>query len=756
MIMSPDEPQTEPKTLSDRLSVLHGIALAPEDLIFVLAPLMQQVAALHRVGRVANLRPSQILELPDGRLHLAQPNGNQPRYNTSELDRIQPKSRSALTIAGEYRVTADAEDGIRIDNLLVVEDMPETISRPFFLTTYRCWDTEIGHHDELSDVLALGQIMASLACGLDFSLLADIQSFAAHRTNLFRVNAQLHPAIAKLIVEMTMLDRRERATDVGSLTQRLEQYREQPIGLEVEQALVGVQGTPARRVAVLKHLRDRLFDLSRRNKLIHFRSNQSTANLTVASLPMVMRLDAVRPEQLCVWGGAFTKEIISGSPLALGKWLRFEEQPYLVPAFDKIIQETRRDRAEYGFSNLRLVVAFLHWNNLKEAPDEKIVSPLLWLPVELAKKKGVRDQYTLQAASAEAEINPALRHFLKQLYDINLPEAVNLETVSIESLYRDISMQIARSEPAVRLSLETKPEVRLIHQKAIQRLRAFRQRQGRHLRTHALGRPDFSYERDDYRPLGRALFVNHVQSTPLPQRLATGGSVGVRVETIAPQKGDGDSLTYSVGRAEGHRYDWRIDLTEVTLANFNYKKMALVRDYTQLIDASKDLRAFDRIFSIDPKEIVSDKPTPLPLHRQWDVIPADASQRAAIAYARSGRSFIIQGPPGTGKSQTITNLIADYVGEGKRVLFVCEKRAALDVVFHRLKQANLGQMCCIIHDTQEDKKAFVLDLKEGYEAWTRLASPLAEAQLERQAIVEAHEKQQCRTSPQKLVLACVV
>src|SRR5581483_1720615 len=111
----------------------------------------------------------------------------------------------------------------------------------------------------------------------------------------------------------------------------------------------------------------------------------------------------------------------------------------------------------------------------------------------------------------------------------------------------------------------------------------------------------------------------------------------------------------------------------------------------------------------------------LPLPEQFQVIPCDAAQAAAIARSRDGHSFIIQGPPGTGKSQTITNLIADYVARGKRVLFVCEKRAAIDVVFHRLRQQGLDELCCLIHDSQTDKKAFVLNLKQTYEKW--LAEP---------------------------------
>jgi hypothetical protein len=67
-------------------------------------------------------------------------------------------------------------------------------------------------------------------------------------------------------------------------------------------------------------------------------------------------------------------------------------------------------------------------------------------------------------------------------------------------------------------------------------------------------------------------------------------------------------------------------------------------------------------------------------------IPADGSQAEAIAFARGGRTFVLEGPPGTGKSQTITNILADQVARGRRVLFVAEKGAALDVVRRRLAE----------------------------------------------------------------------
>src|SRR5687768_12344838 len=78
--------------------------------------------------------------------------------------------------------------------------------------------------------------------------------------------------------------------------------------------------------------------------------------------------------------------------------------------------------------------------------------------------------------------------------------------------------------------------------------------------------------------------------------------------------------------------------------------------------------------------------------------PADASQLRAIAEATAGRTFVLEGPPGTGKSQTITNLLTRAVAEGRKVLFVAEKRAALDVVARRLDSVGMGMFALDLHD----------------------------------------------------------
>lgn len=83
----------------------------------------------------------------------------------------------------------------------------------------------------------------------------------------------------------------------------------------------------------------------------------------------------------------------------------------------------------------------------------------------------------------------------------------------------------------------------------------------------------------------------------------------------------------------------------------------------------------------------------------------DASQEEAIRRIKAGESMVVQGPPGTGKSQLIGNLMADFAAQGKRVLLVCQKRAALDVVYERLRQVGMQSFSALIHDFKNDRKA---------------------------------------------------
>lgn len=101
------------------------------------------------------------------------------------------------------------------------------------------------------------------------------------------------------------------------------------------------------------------------------------------------------------------------------------------------------------------------------------------------------------------------------------------------------------------------------------------------------------------------------------------------------------------------------------------------------------------------------EPSPTQLYPVLDV---DGSQLQAIADVHLGKNLVIQGPPGTGKSQTITNLIAQAIADGKTVLFVTEKMAALEVVKHRLDNIGLGAPCLELHSHKATKKAVLAEL----------------------------------------------
>lgn len=175
--------------------------------------------------------------------------------------------------------------------------------------------------------------------------------------------------------------------------------------------------------------------------------------------------------------------------------------------------------------------------------------------------------------------------------------------------------------------------------------------------------------------------------------------------------------------------DFRIDENAV-LGFFNFSTYRLWRDLLdnwQIFQENALVKHFINTPNQDFKDPATD-PIPNDLDDLVSRLPisSDASQARAISYAMAGRTFILQGPPGTGKSQTITNLLARALSEGKRVLFVAEKKDALDVVKKRLDAAGLGAFSLDLHDKGMNPKvvkeqlANVIDIaiaadKVGYE-----------------------------------------
>ncbi|EEF59341.1 AAA domain-containing protein [Pedosphaera parvula] len=697
-----------------------------DDVLAVVLPLMRQTLSIHQAGKVAPLKGVHDLRMTtEGQLTFDEAKAVAPEKALSRIADLQVKVSHAVEVVGESRRVSDIDAAsLNISNLSVGR-LGEELAKPVYLPDYASWEHAVGHHDELTDIFSLGLILASFACGLDFTDVDDLEIFASSRENLFSVNKRLHPVMASVIVQMTELNRHKRAQDLPQLIHRLTNHREQPGEIDLSR-IKGFKESPlqGKRKLIQAHLRDRLFEISRRNRLIHFKPTLHTLNLTIASVPLLLDYRNIKLEQLFVWHKDLATTVAEGAPMSLGKYLRFEDAPYIPGVLDKIISEARRDRAEYGFAQLRLVICFLRWNNLKEAANERIHSPLLLLPVELKKKKGVRDNYVLDPTSSVAEVNPALRHHLKELYNLDLPESVDLRETSLDQFHEMLQARIRASEPGVTLNKIEKPQIELIHEKARQRVDQYRRRmklRARPTRNHGPG--DYSYERENFRPLGLQIFQQKVKPTPAPLRDVVGAPPQPRLPHIvdpepAPESGkvlETERQMFSLRGGENQNpYSWDFDLCSITLGNFNYRKMTLVSDFTNLIETDMASGAFDTIFSLSPKPAEETAP-PLELRDQHLIISCDATQASAIALARTGRSYIIQGPPGTGKSQTITNLIADYVARGKRVLFVCEKRAAIDVVFHRLRQQGLDELCCLIHDSQADKKEFIQNLKQTYE-----------------------------------------
>ncbi|MDO5520010.1 MAG: DUF4011 domain-containing protein [bacterium] len=165
-------------------------------------------------------------------------------------------------------------------------------------------------------------------------------------------------------------------------------------------------------------------------------------------------------------------------------------------------------------------------------------------------------------------------------------------------------------------------------------------------------------------------------------------------------------------------FGWTVD-KESSLSLFTYAKMKLYED----IEAHKEeimnhpvLRAFagdhDALPVLDKALIDYNHDALSKPSDTFQILDADASQQDAILYSNKGISFVLQGPPGTGKSQTITNIITEALARDKKVLFVSEKMAALEVVYKRLSDAGLDEFCLPLHSHKADKKEVLDELNE--------------------------------------------
>ena len=170
---------------------------------------------------------------------------------------------------------------------------------------------------------------------------------------------------------------------------------------------------------------------------------------------------------------------------------------------------------------------------------------------------------------------------------------------------------------------------------------------------------------------------------------------------------------------------WEVS-EDVVLSLFSFAKFLMWKDLTERTEQLRQSPVVKHLIDTPREAYAHASSVAFPEARRLDAefspqqtfcpLPADSSQLSAVMAAAKGKDFVLIGPPGTGKSQTISNLIAQCMAEGKRVLFVAEKIAALDVVYRRLRQVGLGEFCLELHSNKARKLDVLAQLAKSWEA----------------------------------------
>ena len=409
----------------------------------------------------------------------------------------------------------------------------------------------------------------------------------------------------------------------------------------------------------LARARERLLDLTLRNRLLNFRPTKRTTIAVVDELPaQVWRLMVEEGRKLAFLARE-EHELFEEAPAPSGAavdappryWEEAEEddseepenplaqpdvrtaledgQQQLPPRYTDLFLQTplngadlqtnlirieRQARSfveERGVNLLFVAMGFLYWRP-EEGSDRTVRAPLVLVPAAL-ERSSVKRRYKLRVLADEPIVNPCLWQKLRDLR-IELPDTPDSwDGFDVEQFLADVGRAVA-DQPGWRVAEE-------IH-------------------------------------LGFFSFVKYLMYVDLDGRRWPAGrplADGALIRTVC---GDGGAVAR--GPAEPPQ---PVKLDE-TLA---------------------------------PEE-------------SFQVLDADSSQQEAILAAKRGASLVIEGPPGTGKSQTIANIIAECLADGRTVLFVSEKLAALEVVKRRLDRLGLGDFCLELHSAKANRRAVTAEL----------------------------------------------
>lgn len=411
--------------------------------------------------------------------------------------------------------------------------------------------------------------------------------------------------------------------------------------------------TPNERVlTTINAWKNKLLDLTKRNRALNFRINKvSTVTIVDELPPEIFKLLCLQNKSLSLGPSNTPEDIIEDRNIEAGTL--FEEidndvespnheslfvsydtaslpgnytddvlqtnaiSETLDKALRRIDDQARSIVEEQGVNALYLALGMLHY---VESRDSEVVfkAPLILVPVEL-ERVSAKEGYRIKATDEEVIVNPSLVEYLQQTHLISLPELPDSSVIS-----DDYDLKVFFEQTTQSITNQPKWKV-----------------------TNEIYLGLFSFQK-------LVMYKDLEKNTKL-----------IGAHRIFQQMINKEGPTF-IGLPDGIR------------------ELPLDQHFT-------------------PENCMQ-------------VVDADSSQLRAIATVSQNYDLVLEGPPGTGKSQTITNLIAQALSTGKSVLFVAEKMAALDVVHRRLCGVGLGEFCLELHSTKANKRSVMQELRNSLES----------------------------------------